>query len=88
MRSPAGSETSEISKVDQLRLSSKVPAVKVLTQEDIASGQYNIFDVLLPLPGFVVGYPEGPLGLLYRQMMISDGLDPDNLHRNQPYASF
>lgn len=77
-------EPAALSKIEKLRLNSKVPAVKKLTQEDIDSGRYTIHDVLLPLPGFVVGYPEGPLGSLYRGMVGADGLDPDNLHRSQP----
>lgn len=58
--------------------------MKTLTQEDINSGRYTIFDVVLQLPGFVVGYPPGQLGVLYRSLMEADGLDPNNLHRKQP----
>jgi len=67
--------------IEQLKKTTKLPAVKVLTEADLPN--YNIFDVLLPLPGFIVQYPQGELGKLYREMMLADGLDPDDLYRKQ-----
>ena len=31
--------------------------IKQLKEEDIKSGKYTIFDVVLPIPGFSVEYP-------------------------------
>lgn len=52
------------------------PKVKTLTAEDVE--RYTIFDVIMPLPGKDVAYPEGELGELYREFLRRDGLDPDN----------
>ena len=65
-----------------LRLS-KVAAVKVLTQADIDSHKYTIFDVVLPMPGFAVVYPTGKLCETYRETIKADKLDPDDLFRKQ-----
>ena len=74
--------TGDQATMQRLRESSKLPAVKVLTEADLAS--YSIFDVLLPLPGFAITYPGAELGEIYRSALVRDGLDPDNLYRKQP----
>lgn len=55
--------------------------VTVLTEEHIKSGQYTIHDVVLPLPGFDVVYPENDMKDHYRQIMANDGLDISNMRR-------
>lgn len=55
--------------------------MKVLQTKDL--DKYTIFDVIMPLPGTDVAYPEGPLGEKYREFLRKDGLDPDNFHRKQ-----
>ena len=50
--------------------------VKALKAEDV--DKYSIFDVIMPLPGKDVAYPDGELGELYREFLRQDGLDPDN----------
>lgn len=67
---------------DAVRLS-KVAKVKALDEQDLASGAYSIEDVVMPLPGFAVEYPAGPVGQLYRSLMRDDGLDPDDMFRKQ-----
>lgn len=62
---------------------SKVVAVKALTQADIDSHKFTIFDVVLPMPGFAVVYPTGKLGETYRETIKADKLDPDDLFRKQ-----
>ncbi|KAM0793600.1 hypothetical protein ACM66B_001033 [Microbotryomycetes sp. NB124-2] len=62
---------------------SRLPKVKVVTQDDVSNGTYTIFDVILPLPGYAVTYPENELGPRYREIMKDDGLDPDALFRHQ-----
>ncbi|KAF8529043.1 tRNA pseudouridine synthase D [Hysterangium stoloniferum] len=57
------------------------PRIKVLGPDDLQD--YTIFDVIMPLPGTDVAYPEGPLGEKYREFMRLDGLDPDNFQRKQ-----
>ncbi|ORX91940.1 tRNA pseudouridine synthase D [Basidiobolus meristosporus CBS 931.73] len=55
-------------------------AVKVLTEDDLP--QYTIYDVVLPLPGFDVVYPENEIGGKYNELMSQDGLDPRDMRRN------
>ena len=57
------------------------PRVKVLGVDDL--DKYTIFDVIMPLPGTDVAYPEGPLGEKYREFLRLDGLDPNNFQRKQ-----
>ncbi len=57
------------------------PHVKTLTEEDV--DKYSIFDVVMPLPGNDVAFPEGELGKKYREYLLRDGLDPDNFQRRQ-----
>lgn len=64
----------------------KIPAVHVVTQEEIDAGKYTVFDVVLPLPGFGVHYPEGKIGELYRRIMSDDKVDIDNMFRKQKCA--
>jgi tRNA pseudouridine13 synthase len=45
--------------------------------------EHTIFDVIMPLPGFDISYPEGELGEKYRAFMKLDGLDPDDMTRER-----
>lgn len=56
--------------------------VKALTKQDIEAGKYNIFDVVLPSPGFDVVYPTNEqLKQVYIDEMAKDGLNPDDMQR-------
>jgi tRNA pseudouridine13 synthase len=55
-----------------------------LTKEEADSGEYGIFDIVLPLPGYDVEYPRNEIGRFYEEFMASkDGgeLDPHNMRR-------
>jgi tRNA pseudouridine13 synthase len=55
-----------------------------LSAAEAASGKYNIFDVVLPQPGFDVEYPKNEIGEFYKEFMGSEaggGLDPYNMRR-------
>lgn len=57
---------------------------RALTKEEVESGQYNITDVVLPLPGFDVIYPPNAVKECYETFMASErggGLDPHNMRR-------
>lgn len=57
-----------------------------LSAADATSGQYSIFDIVLPQPGFDVLYPSNAIGDFYKSFMGSKqggGLDPDNMRRKQ-----
>ncbi|KAF4417440.1 hypothetical protein F53441_14517 [Fusarium austroafricanum] len=55
-----------------------------LTAEEAASGQYTIFDIVLPTPGYDVVYPENDIGEFYKEFMGRDengNLDPYKMRR-------
>ncbi|KAK3682691.1 pseudouridine synthase [Podospora appendiculata] len=55
-----------------------------LTAEDVASGKYTIFDIVLPTPGYDVMYPRNDIGDYYATFMQREengGLDPYNMRR-------
>ncbi|KPI44041.1 Multisubstrate pseudouridine synthase 7 [Cyphellophora attinorum] len=55
-----------------------------LTATEASSGAYSIFDIVLPLPGFDIIYPENASGgEFYKQVMGEDGLDPYDMRRSQ-----
>ncbi|KAK3505247.1 pseudouridine synthase [Neurospora crassa] len=59
---------------------------RALTQDDIASGKYTIFDVVLPTPGYDVIYPRNEIGKAYVDFMKkteNGGLDPYDMRRRQ-----
>jgi tRNA pseudouridine13 synthase len=58
--------------------------VKHLTEEDL--GSYTIQDVILPMPGWNVEYPEGAIGKMYQDMLAADGLDANRMRRDQRYV--
>lgn len=62
---------------------SKIAAAHPITQGDIDAGKYTMADIILPMPGYAVVYPAGKLGVLYREIMESDRLDPDDMFRKQ-----
>ncbi|KAK4685164.1 tRNA pseudouridine13 synthase, partial [Tremellales sp. Uapishka_1] len=55
--------------------------VKVLAEEDLPN--YTIFDVVMPLPGWNVDYPKGKMAQMYFDIMEADGLQPNNMRRDQ-----
>lgn len=63
---------------------------RALTKEEAESGKFNIFDVVLPLPGWDVEYPKNSIGKFYEELMASElggGLDPHKMRRNWKDAS-
>lgn len=53
----------------------------MLTADDL--DKYTLADVVLPLPGYDIKYPEGPLFERYVEIMAADGLDPSKMRRDQ-----
>ncbi|KAJ5226477.1 hypothetical protein N7468_007702 [Penicillium chermesinum] len=63
-----------------------ITRARALTAEEVASGQYTIFDVVLPMVGFDVIYPPNKMTDFFRDFMASEkggGLDPFNMRRKQ-----
>ncbi|WPH03358.1 tRNA pseudouridine synthase D [Acrodontium crateriforme] len=57
---------------------------RALSKEEAESGRFDVFDLVLPLPGFDVIYPANEIGKLYETFMASPeggGLDPHNMRR-------
>ena len=62
----------------------KFTRARPLSQQEAESGEYDIFDVVLPLPGWDVEYPPNAIGKFYEEFMGSErggGLDPYNMRR-------
>lgn len=56
--------------------------VRPLTKEDLSLGNYTIYDVVLPTPGYDVTYPtNSKLMEVYESVMARDGLDPHKMAR-------
>lgn len=53
--------------------------VRPLTKEDVESGKFTIFDIVLTLPGFDITYPSNSIGPMYEEMMAKDGLSSEKL---------
>jgi tRNA pseudouridine13 synthase len=60
---------------------SKLPAVKVLTADDVS--KYTIHDIVLPLPGFNVKYPENQCLEWFKEMFAKDGLTLESLKQSE-----
>ncbi|KAK0312982.1 multisubstrate pseudouridine synthase 7 [Friedmanniomyces endolithicus] len=61
-----------------------------LSKEEAGSGKYDIFDLVLPQPGFDVLYPGNEVGKYYEEFMGSEaggGLDPHKMRRSWKDAS-
>ena len=58
---------------------------RALTEKELQSGQYTIFDVVLPTPGYDILYPANAMAEFYKSFMQSErggGLDPFNMRRS------
>ena len=57
---------------------------RALTKEEAESGSYNIFDIVLPTPGYDIIYPSNEIGNFYEAFMASErggGLNPHDMRR-------
>ncbi|EHK98369.1 putative Multisubstrate pseudouridine synthase 7 [Glarea lozoyensis 74030] len=55
-----------------------------VSAEEVASGKYTIYDIVLPTPGWDIEYPQNDIGDFYKEYMGSDAggnLDPANMRR-------
>lgn len=53
--------------------------VRRLTKEDVESGKYTIFDIVLVLPGHDITYPGNTIGDLYNELLSKDDLSSEKL---------
>ena len=57
---------------------------RALTAEEAESGNYSIFDIVLPTPGYDIIYPSNGIGKFYEEFMASErggGLNPHEMRR-------
>lgn len=57
-----------------------------LTEEEVQSGKYSIFDLVLPCPGYDVIYPSNDIGDFYVEFMgkpENGGLSPHKMRRSK-----
>lgn len=78
-------DTDDIEDENDLDLKAK-QNVRVITQEEIDSNQFSITDVVLPLPGFDIKYPENDLADAYKELLAKDGLDLSVTHKVKDYS--
>ena len=52
----------------------KGKAVKVLEEQDVKDGKYDISDVVLPLVGSKISYPKGVSGAKFDELLNQDGI--------------
>ncbi|KAK6440742.1 multisubstrate pseudouridine synthase 7 [Oleoguttula sp. CCFEE 5521] len=61
-----------------------------LSTDEAESGRYDVFDLVLPQPGWDVVYPANEIGEYYKEVMASEiggGLDPHDMRRTFKDAS-
>lgn len=57
-----------------------------LSKEEVDSGKFDIYDIVLPGPGFDVAYPDNDIGEFYVEFMKkpeNGGLDPHKMRRSK-----
>ena len=57
---------------------------RALSKEEVASGDYTIFDIVLPTPGYDILYPANEIEKFYESFMASEGgggLNPHDMRR-------
>ncbi|KAJ8064394.1 hypothetical protein OCU04_006736 [Sclerotinia nivalis] len=57
---------------------------RCLSAEEADSGNFTIFDIVLPMPGYDIEYPSNEIGDYYKEFMASEqggGLDPADMRR-------
>lgn len=60
--------------------SKKNLARPLMTEEDVS--RHTIFDVVLPLPGFDVLYPQNDLYNVYKELLLQSNVDIDSMKRS------
>lgn len=79
---PSHAEDIEMTDPDE----SPFQRARSLTEEEVQSGKYSIFDLVLPCPGYDVIYPSNDIGDFYVEFMgrpENGGLNPHKMRRSK-----
>ena len=69
----------------EAKIESNLPAVQKVSQETV--DKVSIYDVVLPLPGHQICYPENDMKSLYEEVLAEDDLDLDSFKSPVPVYS-
>lgn len=61
----------------------KFPEVEIITEDKLS--KYTIFDVVYPLPGCDVRYPDNEIGKWYIDLLAEDNLTSEKLMKKNKY---
>lgn len=64
----------------------KLPEVETISEENLS--KYSIFDVVYPLPGCDVRYPDNEIGQWYVDLLAEDNLTSEKLSKKNKYVFF
>lgn len=76
-------EVNENSTQDEHKCSEYRSKVRPLTEADIQSNNFTIFDIVLPLPGHDITYPGNECSRWYEERLFNDNLSSEKLKVKQ-----
>ncbi|KAJ0726764.1 putative tRNA pseudouridine(13) synthase [Helianthus annuus] len=81
------SEINHLDEVDAHASEGNCTSVKVVNSEDLASGRYTYTDVVLPLPGSRVIYPQNDIEQCYQDLANKDGVSlTESMHNVKEFS--
>lgn len=72
-------EAEEEEPTNEVEESKFLSMVRPLTKEDVESGKFTIYDIVLPLPGHDIKYPSNELQESYKELLTQDNLTSESL---------
>lgn len=64
----------------------KLPEVETISEDTLS--KYTIFDIVYPLPGCDVRYPDNEIGQWYIDLLAEDNLTSEKLSKKNKYVFF
>lgn len=78
-----GDEVDEVQEEEMDVVVGKFPDIETIFEENLS--KYTIFDVVYPLPGCDVSYPENEIGQWYIDLLAEDNLTSEKLSKKNKY---